>query len=90
MSTDKIYCGSGKAITTKYGELMKLSFSKTDLETMMANLNEKGWINVDLKEKMEKVEGKPTHYIQVDTWKAEPQTEQVKATIAEPEGDLPF
>ena len=30
MSEEKIYCGNGKAIETKYGEMLKLSFSKAD------------------------------------------------------------
>lgn len=65
---DKIFCGNAKVINTKYGELTKISFSKKDLETMLANLSEKGWINTVLKEKKNKVEGKPTHYLEVDTF----------------------
>lgn len=37
----KIYVGSGKQIDAKYGKILKLSFSKTDIETLLANLNEK-------------------------------------------------
>ena len=71
-----IYCGSGKVFTTKYGELTKLSFSKKDLETMLSNLNDKGWVTCVLKEKKEKVEGKPTHSVSIDTWKPKEQPKQ--------------
>ena len=67
----KIFCGNAKIVTTKYGEMTKISFSKKDLETMLANLKD-GWINTVLKEKKEKIEGKPTHYLEVDNWVATP------------------
>ena len=31
------------------------------------------WVNLVLKEKMNKVEGKPTHYLKIDTWKPKAQ-----------------
>lgn len=65
---DKIFCGSGKEIETKFGKLLKLSFSSKDIDTLKSNLNEKGWINLVVKEKREKQEGKNTHYLEVDTY----------------------
>lgn len=41
MSQDTIFCGSGKAISTQYGELLKLSIGPKDLETITKNVNEK-------------------------------------------------
>ena len=79
--SDKIFCGSGRIINTKFGELTKMSFSKTDLETLQSNLNEKGWVTVVVKEKRNKVEGKPTHYVEVDTWQPSAQQDS---------NDLPF
>jgi len=79
--SDKIFCGSGRIINTKFGELTKMSFSKTDLETLQSNLNEKGWVTVAVKEKRNKVEGKPTHYVEVDTWQPSEQQDS---------NDLPF
>ena len=67
----KIFCGNAKIVTTKYGEMTKISFSKKDLETMLTNLKD-GWINTVLKEKKEKIEGKPTHYLEVDNWVSTP------------------
>jgi len=50
---DKIYVGNGKSRTTEYGDKMGLSFSKADLEVMINNLNEKGYINLNLNERKE-------------------------------------
>jgi len=88
----KIYAGSGKAIKTKHGEMMKISFSKKDIQTLTDNLSEKGWVNLVLKEKKEKVEGKPTHYLEVDTWKADQvATEKhTEALNSANNSDLPF
>lgn len=68
---DKIYCGSGKEIDGKYGKMLKLSFSKTDIETLLANLNEKGWVNLIASERKEVGKFGETHSITVDTWKPE-------------------
>ena len=66
--SDKIFCGSGKIIKTQYGDLTKISFSQKDLEVLNQNVNN-GWVNTALKEKKNKVDGKPTHYLEIDTWK---------------------
>lgn len=67
--SEKIYVGSGKVVKTNFGELTKLSFSEEDLQKMKLNLNERGYVNLVLKQKQNPVEGKPTHYMEVDTWK---------------------
>lgn len=67
--SDKIYVGSGKVVKTNFGELTKLSFSEEDLQKMKMNLNERGYVNLVLKQKQNPVEGKPTHYMEVDNWK---------------------
>jgi hypothetical protein len=71
--SDKVFCGNGKEVTTKFGKLLKISFSKKDLETLMANLSEQGWVNTVVKEKKDKIEGKPTHYLELDNFKPTPQ-----------------
>lgn len=86
---EKIFCGNGKIINTQYGEMTKISFSKKDLETMLDNLDN-GWINTVLKEKKNKVEGKPTHYLEVDTWKPEAKAEAPQATEEIDDSSLPF
>ena len=68
MSDERIFCGSGKEIETQYGKLMKLSFTEADLKALQDNM-ENGWVNAAVKAIKEPKEGKPTHYLQVDTWK---------------------
>lgn len=67
----KIYGGNAKIIQTKFGQMTKISQSRSDLEKLLKYLNENDceWVNLVLKEKQEKVEGKPTHYLEVDDWK---------------------
>lgn len=65
---DKIYCGNGRVIKTQFGELMKLSFTEEDLQSMQDNLSN-GWVNVVVKERREPSEKGTTHYLEVDTWK---------------------
>jgi hypothetical protein len=84
MSDEKIFCGSGKIIKTQYGEMVKMSYSEKDLQTMLANLKN-GWVNTVLKEKKNKVDGKPTHYVEIDNFEAkgsasEPSSYTAKAT----------
>jgi len=66
----KTFVGSAKIVTTKYGEVTKVSFSEKDLETLKSNLI-KGWVNCVIKEKRNKIEGKATHYLEIDNWKPE-------------------
>ena len=71
MSDEKIFCGSGKIIPTQYGELTKISFNKDDINKMVSHMKKENsdWVNLVIKEKQNKVEGKPTHYLEIDTWK---------------------
>jgi hypothetical protein len=88
---EKIYCGSGRIIESKFGQIPKVSFSKDDINKMVQYMkdNNLDWINLEMKEKKEKQSGKPTHYLQVDTWK--PNTQQQPEAIAQPESEnLPF
>jgi hypothetical protein len=64
----KTFVGSAKIVSTSFGELTKVSFSEKDLETLKANLI-KGWVNCVIKEKKNKIEGKATHYLEIDNWK---------------------
>ena len=51
--------------------MWKISQNRSDLEKLLKYLNDNDleWVTQVLKEKMEKVEGKPTHYLEVDEWK---------------------
>ena len=88
--TDKIFVGSGKIVKTKYRDLTKIRLSEQDLEKIKDNLDN-GWINLNLKEKKTKVEGKPTHYLEVDTWKPDTNRgENSKESNKIDVDDLPF
>jgi hypothetical protein len=85
--SEKIYCGNAKTIETKFGKMLKISFSKSDLQALNKAMEGKEWVNCNLKKKQTIVEGKPTHYLEIDTY--------VKGTDTKPqteskEDDLPF
>lgn len=86
--SEKIYCGSARIINTKYGELTKVSFHKDDINKIVKYMKDNGsdWANLVVKEKREKVDGKPTHYLEIDEWKPEQKHEPQE----EPNDDLPF
>jgi len=67
----KIYGGNAKLVQTRFGEIWKVSQSRKDLEGLLQYLNDNDveWVNLDIKEKPQIVEGKPTHYLQV--WQKE-------------------
>ncbi len=85
---DKVYIGIGKAIPTKYGELMKLSFPMDDIEKLVEIARDNnGWANLVLKERREPSEKGATHYMVVDTWKPE---QKMVAAGQTDDDDLPF
>ena len=96
---ERIYVGNAKKITTQYGELMKLSITAEDIEKMRQNLNN-GWVNIVIKERKTPSAGGMTHYLEIDTWKPQKQTENQKnPSSSEPDflseddfspEDLPF
>jgi hypothetical protein len=68
---EKIYGGNAKIVQTKFGQMIKISQSRSDLEKLLKYLNDNDleWVSQVMKEKQQKVEGKPTHYLEVDEWK---------------------
>ena len=70
---DKIYVWSGKTITTQYWEMTWISFNRTDLEKMIANLNEKDWVNLNMSPRKEVGKYGETHSITI--YKPEAKTE---------------
>lgn len=75
---EKIYGGTSRVIATKYGEMTTVTQSKKDLENLLSYLSDNNleWVNLKIKEKKTKVAGKPTHYLEVDTWKPEKKVEK--------------
>ena len=95
--TEKIYCGNGKSITTKYGDLMKLSLTQEDVQAITDNLDN-GWVNMVVNQRKEPSKGGMTHYLTIDTWKPEqakqqPQNEEIPQINPEEEvkvENIPF
>ena len=71
--SDKIYCGTGRVQITRFGDLLKLNLHRDDIQKIVNWMNENSseWASLTVKEKREKVEGKPSHYIELDTWVAD-------------------
>jgi hypothetical protein len=86
--SEKIYCGNAKVIETKFGKMLKISFSKKDLQELNKAMDGKEWVNCNLKEKQNKVEGKPTHYLELDTY-VKPTDSRSQVSDSE-NNDLPF
>ena len=76
---EKVYIGSGKIATTKFGDIFKLSFWPKDFETMEKSKNEGGWINIDIQKRKEADKYGNTHYGLLNTWKPEARTQAQEA-----------
>ena len=90
---EKIYCGTGRILTTKFGDMPKVKFHRDDIKRILKYLddNSTDWINLDMKQKKNVEEGKPTHYVEVDTWKPDISNASVPPPpTKEDEQDLPF
>lgn len=51
MANDKVFVGKTNVVTTKYGEIVKVAFGPQDFEILMNAKNEKGWVNLEMKDK---------------------------------------
>jgi hypothetical protein len=76
---EKKYVGNSRNQQGKYGEIQKISFSRKDLQLMMDNLKEKGYINLNRIEKKEPDQWGNTHYLVIDEWKPSGQQYNVPA-----------
>ena len=57
------FVGNVKTISTKYGEILKLGFNAEHLAALKAAMNDRGWVNVNLKKSQG---GK--YYMEIDMW----------------------
>lgn len=75
---EPIYAGSSRVVTTKYGEMTTVTFSKSEVDKLYSYMSSNGveWVTLKIKEKKNKVAGKPTHYLEVDTWKPDKKAEK--------------
>ncbi len=51
MSQDKIFVGSTRVKNAKYGDIINVGFNEKDINLLKENLNERGWVNINLKTK---------------------------------------
>ena len=66
-----IYCGNGRQKQGAYGPWLALSLTSDDVQTLQNNLDN-GWVNVNIRERRQPSASGFTHYLQVDTWKPDP------------------
>jgi hypothetical protein len=45
------FVGKTKVIETKYGSIIKIAFGPNDFEVMANSRNDKGWVNLEMKDK---------------------------------------
>lgn len=46
---EKIFFRQASTQTTQFGDIIKIAFSKSDLENLIDKCNDKGWVNLDIK-----------------------------------------
>lgn len=95
MSDGKIFVGSVKAETVNKGnngpwEKIRIALGPKDFETLQANKNNQGWVNLLFNKGMS---GK--YYMEIDTFKPAPQGEfeqpnNQRFSPPQPDDDLPF
>jgi hypothetical protein len=45
---DKVFVGNVKTVKTQYGEIIKLGINTTDIKKMQDNLDQRGWVNLEI------------------------------------------
>lgn len=79
--SDKVFVGKTNVVNTKYGQIVKVAFGPQDFEVLMNAKNDKGWVNLEMKDKRDG--GK---YLQVQgEMQARPKAAAVNDT-----DDMPF
>ena len=81
MANDKVFVGKTSVITTKFGEIVKVALGPQDFEVLLNAKNEKGWVNLEIKDKRDG--GK---YIQLQG----EDTGKPKAAAVNDTDDMPF
>jgi hypothetical protein len=49
--SDKQFVGKTNVVTTKYGKIVKVAFGPQDFEVLTNAKNDKGWVNLEMKDK---------------------------------------
>lgn len=92
MSDQKIYVGSGKTQSGKFGEFYKVSICLSDLpaEHITTAKNGKKYINLAVNKKQAPDQYGKDLSVQVDTWKPEAKVETPTVSVSNSSDDLPF
>lgn len=51
MANDKVFVGKTNVVNTKFGQIVKVALGPQDFEVLQNNKNEKGWVNLEIKDK---------------------------------------
>jgi len=49
--SDKVFVGKTNVVSTKYGEIVKVALGPQDFEVLSNAKNDKGWVNLEIKDK---------------------------------------
>lgn len=94
METEKIYCGSGKSKTGKFGDFQGVSICLDDIpnEHITTAANGKRYLNLNISKKKEVDKYGKDLTVTIDTWKPEPknQAKQEPVKVEDLEDTLPF
>lgn len=80
--SDKVFVGKTNVVNTKYGQIVKVAFGPQDFEVLMNAKNDKGWVNLEIKDKRDG--GK---YIQLQ---GEMQGQPKAAAVNDTDDGMPF
>lgn len=48
---DKTFVGKTTVVNTKFGQIVKVALGPQDFEVLTNNKNDKGWVNLEIKDK---------------------------------------
>lgn len=82
MSEQKVYVGNATEKQGNYGTWHKISFSREDVELLMQNLNEKGYVNIVMNQRRQPSQYGATHSLNIDFWQPQPQGQMPQAPQA--------
>ena len=51
MANDKTFVAKTSVIETKFGQIVKIALGPQDFEVLLNAKNEKGWVNLEMKDK---------------------------------------
>jgi hypothetical protein len=77
---DKVFVGKTTVVNTKFGQIVKVALGPQDFEVLTNAKNDKGWVNLEIKDKRDG--GK---YIQLQG-----EMKQQAAAVNDTDSDLPF